>query len=133
MTKYYATLIVLLFASWSTQAQCPAGDVTLTTQADVNNFVATYPNCTEIVGTLTIGGFLLDSDIDDLSGLSNLTTVEDNLDILDCDILPNLNGLNALSSVGRDLRIRDNFILTDISSLSSLTSVEGTLDFSIGY
>jgi len=45
-----------LFFSHVSFGQCPNGDVTLVTQAQVNQFANSYPNCTTIAGALTIGG-----------------------------------------------------------------------------
>ncbi|MCR9290581.1 MAG: T9SS type A sorting domain-containing protein [Bacteroidetes bacterium] len=104
-------------------AQCPPGDVSLLSQTDVDNFVATYPNCTTINGFLRIQGF----SINNLSGLSNLTTINSNLQIELTNQLTSLNGLNNVTSVGGNLEVQTNFALTSLSSLSNLTSVGGDL------
>lgn len=72
----YRLLIALLFVSglqhlaW---AQCPAGNITLTTQAQVDNFTVTYPGCTHVLGSLIIRP---SADIADLNGLSGLTQID---------------------------------------------------------
>src|SRR5690606_26111693 len=57
--------------SFTTLPQCPPGDVSLTSQTEVDAFATNYPNCTEISGGLYISG----STITDLSPLNNLTSV----------------------------------------------------------
>src|SRR5690606_5393100 len=57
--------------SFTTLPQCPAGNVTLTSQAEIDDFATDYPNCTEVSGNLIIQG----DNITDLTPLSNLTSV----------------------------------------------------------
>src|SRR5690606_39104921 len=57
--------------AFTTLSQCPAGDVVLNSQAQVDAFAINYPNCTEITGYLYIVG----STVVHLDGLSNLTSV----------------------------------------------------------
>ena len=38
-------LIILLMINTVLPAQCPAGDINLTTQAEIDNFATAYPNC----------------------------------------------------------------------------------------
>src|SRR5690606_4521218 len=110
--------------SFTTLPQCPAGNVSLTSQADIDAFAITYPNCTEISGYLRISG----STITDLSPLSNLTSVGGYLYIYENSNLTNLNGLSNLTSVGGYLEIYYNSHLTNLDGLSNLTSVGGNLD-----
>src|SRR5690606_11911393 len=110
--------------SFTTLPQCPAGNVTLNSQAGVNNFATDYPNCTEISGGLYISG---GSTITDLSPLSNLTSVGGYLYIGSNFSLTKLDGLSNLTSVGGYLFIYDNFNLTDLDGLSNLTSLGGYL------
>ncbi|NBC05988.1 MAG: HYR domain-containing protein, partial [Bacteroidetes bacterium] len=104
-------------------AQCPSGDVTLNSQADVDNFAVNYPNCSQITGFLTISG----NDITDLSPLANLQSVTESLDITFNDALTSLQGLNNLSSVGGDLSIESNDALASLQELNNLSSVGGSL------
>jgi hypothetical protein len=60
-----------------------------------------------------------------LSGLSNLTSLDGDLDISDNGILPNLDGLNNLTQVGTNLWIQDNAALTNLNGLAALTTVGG--------
>src|SRR5882757_9747956 len=69
------------------------GDITLTTQAQVDGFPAMY-GCTEITGTLTISG----NDITNLDSLYSLTMVG-KLTVSSNGSLTNLDGLSGLSKV----------------------------------
>jgi len=44
-------------------AQCPSGDITLISQEDIDEFATMYPNCTEVVGNLTVGDGSQNNDI----------------------------------------------------------------------
>ena len=102
---------------------CPTGNVTLTSQAEVNNFQAMYPNCTQITGNLTIQG----SNITDLTPLSNLTYVSGLLDIRN-NPLTTLNGLHNLTAIGGNFNLFGNGNLTHVNALSNLTSIGGGLE-----
>lgn len=106
-------------------AQCPTGSVTFTSQADVNNFIATYPECTEIDGDVIIDGATITS----LSGLINITSITGAVEIREVSGLQSLGGLDNLETVGTDFILREVEDLVDISALSSLVSVGGELTF----
>lgn len=127
IVENYLSLLLFTLLSWNLSAQCPPGDVTLTTQEEVNTFVATYPNCTEIIGSLTIGNPGSTSDVTDLTGLDALTSVGGSLDIEQNNALISLTGLDALTSLGGFLWIRYNASLTTLTGLDVLTSLDGTL------
>lgn len=99
---------------------CPPGDVTFSNQMDVNNFVAQYPNCTEIQGKLRIAG----GNINNLSGLSNLTSVSGDLEILLTGTTVDMSGLQNLTTVGGLLNISGSTLgFTNLDFLNALTSV----------
>jgi len=54
--------------------QCPTGGVFFSSQAEIDNFLVDYPNCTEIEGNLNIDEFF-QTPISDLSPLQNLTVI----------------------------------------------------------
>lgn len=99
---------------------CPIGDVTLTTQAQVDAFVISYTNCKQITGNLTISG---PSNITNLNGLSSIETITGQLNIVHNENLTNLSGLDALKTVGSNFWVADNSALTTISGFSSLETV----------
>src|SRR5690606_1508622 len=137
--------IFFLFFTLGLKAQCPPGDVILTSQTEVDAFATNHPNCTEVSGTLTIQGannltplsnltsvggdlyIISNSSLTDLYGLSNLTSVGGNLFISTNSSLPNLDGLSNLTSVGGTLYITYNLSLDNLDGLSNLTSVGADL------
>ncbi len=129
MLKKYITLLLLAFAGFGLNAQCPPGDVILSSQVEVDAFVADYPDCTEIAGSMLIGSLFDTTDIIDISGLSSLTTIGGDLLILKNPVLTSLSGLNQLTSIGGDLSIRFNAVLTSLMGLEQLTSISGSLFF----
>jgi hypothetical protein len=84
------------------------GDVTLTSQAEVDAF-----NCTKVTGNLTVTG----ADITRLSGLSSLREVYGDLRIENVNA-PSLEGLVLLDSIGGALLVMNNPSLNVILGLS---------------
>lgn len=103
---------------------CPTGPVDLPSQAAVDAFVAAYPNCTT-VSDLRLGNISINSDIHDLSGLSNLTTITVRLSIVNTQIT-SLAGLENLTTLN-NLTLNVNTKLADISALSDITSINSTV------
>lgn len=100
--------------------QCPAGDVELLSQADVDAFGANYPNCTHIDGNLFIGSIQVpDSDITDLSPLSNLIVVNGGIYIWHNPELTTLSGLDNLL-YAHTITISNNPQLSDITALQNM-------------
>ncbi len=122
MKKLYIFLALSL--SLAASAQCPNGNVELTTQAQVNAFASTYPNCTQINGILSIHG----DNITDLTPLQNLTTVTGALQVYLNPSLTSLNGLQNITSTG-GLEVSYNSTLTSVAGLSGVTTVNGYLGF----
>ncbi|MGB4969862.1 MAG: fibronectin type III domain-containing protein [Saprospiraceae bacterium] len=100
-------------------AQCPLGDVTVNTQAQVDNFKILYPNCIQITGNLNITD---NSNITNLNGFSNLENVTGQINIIRNSALANLDGLQNLKSVGGNFWIADNSAITKINTFNKLTS-----------
>ena len=94
MTLRFLFLFLLSFSTfYSSFGQCDS-DIELKSQADVDAF-----NCTTVNGRLTING----SDITDLSPLSSLQEISDDLVIADNSLLTSLSGLENLTSIGGNL------------------------------
>lgn len=135
--KKLSLLVCIVFSFWlNGYAQCPEGDVTFYDQADVEEFLSTYPNCTSIQGDLVINNFNNQEPMD-LTGLSQLQQVEDDLGIVwvghyDSDLGINvpglLNGLENITSVG-SLFISSGFSFapSPIESLQPLNGIGGQL------
>ncbi len=145
------SLLKLFVASCFTTgvfAQCPAGDVTLSTQTEVDNYSANF-GCTE-VDTLYIGSpdsatnindlsalsiiegvsslRIYNTDLVSLNGLDNLISITEDLEINSNELLQNLSGLENLLSVGDDFEIKNNPALTTIADLTSLTQIVDDLE-----
>lgn len=109
--------------TFSTISVCPTGDILLSSQEEVDDFGAKYPNCTQTEGSL-----ILLNDITDLSPLSKLQSIGTHLGIYETQ-LTNLNGLSSLTSINGGIEIGSNFELEDISGLKNINS--GIINLSI--
>lgn len=98
---------------------CPSGNVTFTTQAEVSNFLAQYPNCTQINGNLTIEGW----DVTNLSSLGNLTSITGDMNMYLVNSSASLAGFQNITTVGG--RVYIEFQRPNVDYLSGLTSVGG--------
>ncbi|WP_432412850.1 T9SS type A sorting domain-containing protein [Rasiella sp. SM2506] len=126
MKQYLLSAAFLLF-SFVGFGQCPTDNVVwLQTQADVDAFAINYPNCTELNTNLIIG--FNTSDINDLSGLSQLTQIGMpigngvTVSIAGGPNLLSLSGLENLEFIGGTFFIEDTGI-TNLSGLESLTNI----------
>lgn len=106
---------------------CPTGNLTLASQAQINTFATTYPNCTEIAGNLFIGVSEGTSDITDLSPLNKIETITGDFNI-ERSALTSINGLNNLSTINGHAYIGLNPSLTQINNLNNLTNIDGSLN-----
>jgi len=68
MKKFCSLLITVLCYSLM-YSQCPQSTITLTTQAQVDNFSVNYPGCTEVLRDIRI----LDTPLSSTDPISNLT------------------------------------------------------------
>jgi len=127
-THLFFLAILFSFAFSKVNAQCPSGDVDIINQSQLNSFVAFYPNCTHITGRLWLGEFLSGhNDINDLSGLSNLTKIDGQLGFFGTNLI-SLNNLNNLQEIG-GLNLADNPNLTSIAQLTNITAITGNVQF----
>lgn len=95
------------------------GNVTFSTQAQVNAFSACY---SVIQGNLTIQN----AGITSLANLVNLVQVTGNVTIKSTGLI-NLTGLNNLTTIGGTLTINNNAQLVSLTGMGGLTSVGGAL------
>jgi hypothetical protein len=101
-------------------AQCPVGDVELYTQADVDLFTATYPDCTSIEGYLFLGDYTGGvSDINNINALNSITNISYGLYIYSTQ-LTNISAFNNLTTNYLDVDISNNALLNSIASFSSI-------------
>ncbi|MFN6379601.1 MAG: T9SS type A sorting domain-containing protein [Flavobacteriales bacterium] len=73
--KKLFTLFILCLLAFVSQAQTYVGDITLSTQEEVDNFSTNYPGITYVEGNLIVTSVEL-GGITDLSGLNQLTGAE---------------------------------------------------------
>jgi len=92
--------------------------ITLSTQAEVD---AWDQSITNLSGDLTITG----NDITNVDALSNLTSIDGKLRLLENNMLSNIDGLSNLDSISGSFLIGKNNLLTNLDGLSSLTSISG--------
>ena len=104
------------------------GDITVTTQAEVDFLRTTLAGKTRIDGNLTIGYNDFGdsrSNITDLTPLSNITDIIGNLIIEKNGQLVNLNDLNNLQSIGGNFWVRQNYNLSTLGVFPALQSIGG--------
>lgn len=109
----------LLLLSLSINAQCPSGNLVLTSQAEIDNFSTNYPSCTSSLYNITVQG----SDITNLDGLNAITSIGGDFVIKNNNSLYNFNGFNGLpllDYVGGDLIIDNNPVLTALSGIQNI-------------
>jgi len=118
----FLALILLMPLAW---AQCPTGNLDLTSQQQIDNFAVQYPNCTEMTGLLRIGqssGSL--TNINNLSPLSSITSI--GAISVERTNITDLNGLEGLQNIAADMKIILNPKLNTLNALN-MTSVGGQL------
>jgi hypothetical protein len=124
--KKLCTLLVLQFIMILAMAQgCLPDGITFTTQAEIDSFQVNYPGCTEIEGDVHIYGS--QNVINNLHGLSTLTTIGGSLLIYFCDDLISLTGLDNLTSIG-GLYLYADQSLTSFEGLGNLNSIGADLN-----
>ncbi len=115
-------LFLNLFAIGFLQAQCPVGDIIINGQTEMDDFVTNYGTCTTIDGYLWITG-----SVTDISGLSNITTINGTLHVRNTSALTILTGLQNLATVTENISIQDNQVLLNLNELAGITSSIMTL------
>jgi hypothetical protein len=68
---FLAVLFYSFTATMLSAQNCSPADITLNSQAAIDDFQSTYGTCTTITGNLTIEG----NDIVNLDGLQNITSI----------------------------------------------------------
>ena len=141
---FYLLLLVLVWASSFVQAQSQSdttytGNITVTTQEQVNALRSTLAGKTRIDGNLTIGyhdwyinryrGYtnLYNSriDITDLSPLGSIVRITGSFYVNNNDSLTDLGSFPVLQSIGGYFKIYDNDKLTDVGDFPVLDSIGG--------
>lgn len=103
---------------------CLPNGIVFTSNSQVNNFENNYPGCTKITGSVTING---GNAIYSLSGLSMITSIGGDLELIQNFNINSLFGLNSLESIGGGLNFDNNIGLDTINNLESLGYLGGDL------
>ena len=113
----------------TTQAQVNEhrGNITITTQSQVDALCTILAGKTRIDGNLTIGytSGSSQSNITNLTPLSNITHITGNLRIQQNKHLININKFNNLQTIGGDFWVKHNFHLTRFGDFSALQTIGG--------
>ena len=119
-----AFLLILLLKGVAYSQQCLPQGIHLTTQADIDNFSVNYPGCTVIEGDVCIGGCTLQdtSDITNLNGLSQITSIHGRLHIINNPLLTTLDGL-VLTSFHDDVFIESNALLISLAAFQQIERI----------
>jgi len=120
-------LIACLLNITTTFSQtCLPEGISLVRQSQIDSFNIVYPDCTEIMGDLTLKSDN-PSDIVNVEALTNLTTINGNLEINDNAVLETLTGLENISRINGNLVVFNNAQLRNILGLNSIKIVGGSL------
>gem|GEM_PF-1986997 len=115
-------LLVFLVSIHFVSAQdCLPGGISLSSQAEINNFSSNYPGCTRVIGHVLIQS--PSSDITSLVGLSQLTYIGADLVIKEQSLI-SLAGLENLDTIAAMLTIEGNEVLLGIDALTNLEKVD---------
>lgn len=132
---------ILLIAPFIVFGQCPNTNVILSTQTEIDNFSVSYPNCTQLTHELKIDGdnslitnlnglsaitdaselFILNTEIQNFSGLHNLSSLTD-LEIWFNPNIQNLEGLTALQTIG-SLEIWMNNGIVNLTGMDNIQAI----------
>ena len=104
---------------------CAIGNLTLTTQAEVNTFVSKYNSCDTLIGNLTING---GTNISQIHGMSFIRQITGNLTLTGNANLTNMKGLQGLRKVTGNLSITGHVNMVSLDSLHHLSEILGSLN-----
>ncbi|MBK6755507.1 MAG: hypothetical protein IPG69_18445 [Flavobacteriales bacterium] len=113
-----------LLLNISLLAQCPTGDVLITSQTDADNYASTFPNCDTLPGDLVFSGI----NIDDLSGFANVEVIQGDLHYNNTFPGPyDFTGFQSLTHIGGDLKVTNCQYWRSFAGLDNLERVEGSV------
>ncbi len=124
---YFAGLFFFFPLFQNLLAQCPSGDLVLSTQQSIDNWISDYPGCTELSGSLIISG----ADILDVSNLGGIAQIEGDLIIEDNSQLATLGEWFDRVIVLGEVRIATNPALAPCNQLGICRLLEMSSDITI--
>lgn len=125
-TVGFSNTCMVLFPTGNPTAICPPGDVYIGSQAEADQFLIDYPNCTEINGSLLFQVNSGSSDLVDLTPFSNITSVLGSLQFNNNQELESIAGLENLTSVGTNINLYNNGI-QNIDPLNGIETLGGLI------
>ncbi|MEO5906906.1 MAG: hypothetical protein ABIQ11_09280 [Saprospiraceae bacterium] len=124
----FCTIAILASVTRGNSQTCLPGGITFTTQEQIDAFPSMYSGCIQILGDVIINGN--SSNIVNLNGLSQLTSIMGSLNIENTSDLTSVSGINNLTSVGGAIYISANAGLNMNSAMNSLATLGGSLTIS---
>lgn len=126
IVKINSIILIFIVLSFGLKAQgCLPEGITFTTQEQIDSFPVDYPGCTEIEGNVDI----INGQITNLLGLSNITAIGGRLTIGLIEELTTLSGLDNLTTIGDYLSIEINENLINVNGLNQLVTIGGNMTF----
>ncbi len=125
-TVGFPNTCMVLFPTGNPTAICPPGDVYIGSQAEADQFLIDYPNCTEINGSLLFQVGSGSSDLVDLTPFSNITSVLASLQFNNNQELESIAGLENLTSVGTSINLYNNGI-QNVDPLNGIETLGGLI------
>lgn len=122
----FITVTFFLIKTGVIAQSCLTEGITFTRQSEIDNFQNNYPNCSEIIGDVTIEEVFA-MTINNLHGLSNVEAIGGDLTISNNFDLVNFVGLDNLESIGGHLKIVGNGTTQNLVGLGSLNQVGGDI------
>ncbi|MBL0082459.1 MAG: T9SS type A sorting domain-containing protein [Saprospiraceae bacterium] len=145
------TFCFIAFIFFSSFGQCPEFNITIKTQAELNQLFASYPNCHKIKKSISfinsaanpftdlsamlkidtiLGDLVLNvKNTPTIQGLSNIKYIGGDLSILSTDQLTTFPAFDSLQKVGLNIEIQNNPKLKSVRGFNQLTKV-GTISIS---
>lgn len=122
------TRLLLLGPTWLLHtllwAQCPTGNVSITSSGDVATYAANYPTCDTLPGDLVFSGI----NIDDLSAFGNVVAIMGDLHYNSTFPGPyDFTGFQSLTHLGGDLKVSNCQYWRSFAGLENLQRIEGSL------
>lgn len=122
LTFYVALILITDSLFNELLAQCPPGSVYVYNQNQVDAFLANYPDCEEINGSLIIS-FQNSPEITDLTPFQKVKRVNGDLQAAELNSLTSLYGLQNVEYVQKNLRLFQIPGITAITEFKSLKTV----------
>ncbi|MBT8232160.1 MAG: hypothetical protein HKO66_15930 [Saprospiraceae bacterium] len=124
MNKSVLFLYLFFFSTNLVSQSCLPSGISISTQQEIDDFATNYPGCTEVLGPVNIDGFNT-GHIQNLDGLSHITSIGSYLRIRNNAALPNLSGLVSLKNIGTAFHIENNPLISSLAGPDSLSSIGG--------